>query len=75
MKNVRAPSRRWIKERRGALEAKFDNFALAQDEPGFRYWLIDEAELDEDGPEFQAAMAAWRERMEELRARRRRRRR
>lgn len=74
MKNFPPASRRWIKERRGAIEAKFDNFALAEDEEGFRYWLIDEAELDEGSPGFVAALAAWKERMEQLRIHRRTRR-
>lgn len=69
------PTRRWIRERRGAIEAKFDRFAAEEDEEGLRYWLIYEAELDEESPAFRAALDAWHERVAELRARRPQRRR
>jgi len=66
-------TRRSIRDRRGAITAKLDNFALAEDEDGFRYWLIDEAELDEKSPEFEAALDAWKERVAQIRVHRRRR--
>ncbi len=67
------PTRRWIRERRGAITAKFDNFALHDDEDGLKYWLTYECELPEDSPEFLAALDAFEERAKQLQARRRRR--
>lgn len=64
------PSRRWIRERRRAIEAKFDNFAVNEDEDGLRYWLTYDAELDEGSSEFQAALDAYRERVAQIQAHR-----